>query len=149
MSEELREDQIGIQEAAKIAGVSIKTIRRHRESGKLTATIVRGRRGDEYMFSRQEVESLGKPAPKVLRSPLDDVRKELESMRKALDERAEAEAERERQRQEQSQEQTRTIDALRAEVRDSRHQLNQLHEQLRLALPAPKKAHWWQFWKGE
>lgn len=139
------DDLLDVRSAASLAGVSEKTIRRYHKDGRLAAVVERGRRGDQYKFLRSDIEAVftgvvatNKP---LARSPLEDVRTELEALRKTLADQAEATAKMERERTAIIEAQSRTIDELRAEVRDSRAQLAQLHEQVVRALPAPKK--WW------
>lgn len=123
----IEKDPLTVAEAAILAGVSVRTVRRYISDGLLTPETVRGRSGDEHRLRREEVlrvRSSRKEAIEVARtSPTGKMAEELEALRRVIETQTGM-----------IEEQRRTIGDLQAEQKDTRHQLHQLHETL-LALP--------------
>lgn len=129
-------ESLTIAEAAKLAQVNAKTIRRAIKDGRLAATLTTTSRGPTYLVDVESLEllkgSLSAPrAGTPVRHGQDiqtAILEALSTQRDELRERDEAQAQR--------------IKSLEDELRDTRHQLAQLHEQVIRALPAPKRP-WW------
>lgn len=109
-------DRITVDQAATLAKVATKTIRRYIQNGRLPAETIKGARGQAYSIKQSDVERIFAQAdpdqkPKPRTPALSTLEKKIEDLQGM-------------------------ITGQTAEIRDLRGQVNQLHEQLR-ALPAP------------
>ncbi len=119
------DEGLTVNAAAEIVGVSVKTIRRAIADGKLKASKVSGRYGGYRILRGDLLAVWPEGVPDAPRSPLTELSAELAAVKAALD----------ALRGENEQ--------LRAEVRDSRGQINQIHDTLLKALPPPAKPSFW------
>ena len=135
-------EPLSIKEAAARLGVNPKTIRRRIESGELAAEKLEGANGLQWMI---RPEALDKEAARKAVEPRERKSTAINTLRAS--ELAEMVSELQKQvsaTQGLIENQTHQIEELKAELRDSRGQLAQLHDQVIKALPAPeeKKGLW-------
>lgn len=126
-------ETLTVKQAAKVAGVGERTLRRWIADGTLTPDRVDGLRGPEHRIAARDLASVcldrkGALDRRQTPSPVATLAREIAALR------------------EQVEEQTATIRSLESEVHDSKAQLSQLQDQIR-ALPAPRR--WWPFGKRQ
>lgn len=123
---------VSVRDATR-AGVAERTLRRYISDGILPTVRVRGRRGEEHRIRLTDLHRViterSSAIERVQVSPVDELAAQVQALRAVIEE------------------QNRTMDELRAEVRDSRAQLHQMHEQVVRALMPPASAPddrpWW------
>jgi excisionase family DNA binding protein len=124
----MSDDGLTVDQAAQLAGVSAKTIRRAIAKGDLIAVTVKGRHGG-YRIPREAVEALYQNAPTTRPvSPVQELATEIAELRGQLD-----------RITQQLDESNREAAQLRAEVHDSRAQLAQFQDHILKALPPPPR----------
>ena len=131
-----------VAQVVDATGIKERTLRRHIANGELRTNVVKGAKVKEHRIPTGRAYALWNAKQghsRATTDPMAELSKQLDAMRTA------AESERIQYR-ELVEQQTRVINELKAEVRDTRAQLGQLHEQLIKALPEPKKRVWWRFW---
>lgn len=117
--------ELNVEQAAQLAGVSTKTIRRAIADGRIVAEKLTGRHGG-YRMTRENVLALYGDSSRAERpiSPIEGLTSKIEQLIEA------------------NADQSRKIEQLEAEIRDSRAQVHQLHQQVILALPPPRRSFW-------
>lgn len=146
--------ELTVKELTAVAGVAERTIRRYLSDGILRPRSVAGARGVMHVIPLAQAVEVFTRRKKTIEqartTPIDDLAQEVKALRELLElasKSASDDAAAARQQSAQQVEQLtglvsaqeRVIDELRAEVRDARGQLAQLHEQVIKALPAPRK----------
>lgn len=122
-------ESINLKQASELVEVSVKTLRRAIQSGKLPASKVDTKRGGAYTVDKETVQALysGHVKPTMSKNPMDGVSSELKALREMVET------------------QTKMIQSLEDELHSTKGELSHQIEQIR-ALPAPKRS-WWKFWE--
>lgn len=141
-------EPVTLKEAAELAGVSVKTLRRAIKAGKLPASKVDTDRGEAYTVDKDVVQEMykGGGRPAMARNPMEGVEAELAKLREALAEQTKAAEAREKASADRETELTNKIGSLEDELHQVTGQLAQMQEQILKALPEPKKKPWWKVW---
>ena len=126
------EGPLNVDQAAQLAGVASKTIRRAIQDGRLPAEIVKGGRHRGYRITREDLVSVfgtgGSVEKSAPRSPVQEMAGEIAQLREALE-----------AIQATNEHLVSKVTTLESEVRDSRGQLAQLQTEILKALPAPSQ----------
>lgn len=164
------ESRVTVREAVKLTSVAERTFRRYIAEGILPTEAIQGNRGKEHRIPLPSLFlALERRKPAFERSassPVADMARQMEALQHAYEAeretlRAQLIADRDKMQNLLTQQlkegqrvqtafmeaialQTKTIDELRAEVRDSRAQVGQLQEQMVRALMPPKKPTLWE-----